>query len=315
MQMNQQITQISPTEHNPHNIKLKPTPIPLKPDHQETIVAAIDASTIKIGETSTGILIAVRAATTWKQNGGYKYTRLGPFIFHVTEDNKNQIFNTLERAYFSTTYGSTHQSVPNIMQMPTRLASLLERWLQTMLAKTVNHGVLLIDGSLTCGTPDTPIQRLREILSFARKNHTTVLAFSKATILRSNGLLITEQLPNRDSPYLLETSGVHYKPPLMLLGEVYVARLNKANLAFRLDMDSATPIEERMDAVQKLLGNDLYTQSYPETLRLSHILCTFTANEVLAIKHFITRKHGIQIINRPDMHRVLFGSFGFNGGN
>ncbi len=315
LQMNQHITQLSPTEHYPYNIKLKPTPIPLKPNHQETIVAAIDASTIKIGETSTGIIIAIRAATTWKQNGCYKYTRLGPFIFHVTEDNKNQIFNTLERAYFSTTYGSCHQSAPNIMQMPTRLASLLERWLQTMLAKTVNHGVLLIDGSLICGTPDTPIQRLREILSFARKNQSTVLAFSKATTLRSNGLLITEQLPNRDPPYLLETSGVHYKPPLMLLGEVYVARLNKANLAFRLDIDSATPIEERMDAVQKLLGNDLYTQSYPETLRLSHILCTFTANEVLAIKHFITRKHGIQIINRPDMHRVLFGSFGFNGGN
>ena len=117
------------------------------------------------------------------------------------------------------------------MQMPTRLASLLERWLQTMLAKTVNHGILLIDGSLTCGTPDTPIQRLREILSFARKNQSTVLAFSKATTLRANGMLITEQSPNSDPPYLLETSGVHYKPPLMLLGEVYVARLNKANLA------------------------------------------------------------------------------------
>jgi hypothetical protein len=184
-----------------------------------------------------------------------------------------------------------------------------------MLAKTVKQGVILFDGSLTCGTPETPIQRLREILSYARKNQSTVLAFSKGTTLRSNGLLITEQLPNSDPPYLLETLGVHSKPPLMLLGEVYVARLNKANIAFRLDIDIETPVEQRIESVQKLLGNDLYTQSYPETLRLSHILCTFTANEVLAIKHFITRKHGIQIINRPDMHRVLFGSFGFKGGN
>jgi hypothetical protein len=88
-----------------------------------------------------------------------------------------------------------------------------------------------------------------------------------------------------------------------------VARLNKANLAFRLDIDKETPVEQRMAAIQKLIGNDLYTQSYPETLRLSHILCTFTANEVLAIKHFITRNHGIQIINRPDMHKLLFGPF------
>ena len=315
-QLNQQpFQQFNTTEQYPSNLQLKPQPIPIKPDHQETLIAAIDTSTIKIGETSTGMIIAIRGATTWKQNRTYKYTRLGPFIFHITEENKNQLYNTLEHAYFSTSYGSSHQATPNIMQMPTRLASLLERWLQTMLAKTVNHGVLLFDGSLTCGTIDTPAQRLKEILSCARRNNSAVLAFSKATTLRANGIIITEQLPNHDPPYLLETTGLHSKPPMILLGDVYVARLNKANFAFRLDIDKETPVEQRMDAIQKLLGNDLYTQSYPETLRLSHILCTFTANEVLAMKHFITRKHGIQIINRPDMHKLLFGSFGFKGEN
>ncbi len=313
-QLSQQtIQQLTTTEQYPSNLQLKPTPITLKPNHQETIIAAIDTSTIKIGETTTGIIVAVRGATTWRQDRTYKYTRLGPFIFHITEENKNQLYNTLEHAYFTTTYGSMHQSAPNIMQMPTRLANLLERWLQTMLAKTVHNGVLLFDGSLTSGTPETPAQRLKEILSHARRNNTTVLAFSKATTLRANGLLITEQLPNRDPPYLLETTGLQSRPPQILLGDIYVARLNKANLAFRLDIDKQTPIEQRLDAAQKLLGNDLHTQSYPETLRLAHILCTFTANEVLAIKHFITRKHGIQIINRPDMHKLLFGPFGFKG--
>ncbi len=312
-QLNHQFQQINTTEQYPSNLQLKPQPITLKPDHQETIIAAVDTSTIKIGETTTGIIVAVRGATAWRQDHAYNYTRLGPFIFHITEDNKNQLYNTLEHAYFSTIYGSVHQAAPNIMQMPMRLAGLLERWLQTMLAKTVNHGVLLFDGSLTAGTPETPAQRLREILSYARRNSTTVLAFSKATTLRANGVLITEQLPNHDPPYLLETTGLHSKPPQTLLGDVYVARLNKANLAFRLDIDRETDYSQRVGAIQKLLGNDLYSQSYPETLRLSHILCTFTANEVLAIKHFITRKHGIQIVNRPDMHRLLFGPFGFKG--
>jgi len=297
------------TEQYPSNLQLKPEPIPIKPDHQETLVAAVDTSTIKIGETSTGMIIAIRGATAWKQNRSYKYTRLGPFIFHITEENKNQLYNTLEHAYFSTTCNSSRQVAPNIMQMPTRLASLLERWMQTMLAKTINHGVLLFDGSLTSGTIDTPVQRLKEILSYSRRNQNTVLAFSKATTLRANGILITEQLPNYDPPYLLETTGLRSRPPIILLGDVYVARLNKANFAFRLDIDKEAPLEQRMNALQKLLGNDLYTQSYPETLRLSHILCTFTANEVLAMKHFITHKHGIQMINRPDMHKLLFGPF------
>jgi hypothetical protein len=76
-----------------------------------------------------------------------------------------------------------------------------------------------------------------------------------------------------------------------------------------LDIDKEVPFLNRVEAVEKLIGNDVF-QSYPETLRFAHILCTFTASEVLAIQHFITSKHGIRIINRPDMHRLLFGPFG-----
>ena len=310
-QLNQQnIQQFDISEQYPSNLTLKRQPITLKPNHEETTTAAVDTSTIKIGETSTGIIIAIRGATTLKQNKRYRYTRLGPYIFHITEDNKNEVYNTLEKSYFNTLYSSNRHATPHLMQMPTRLASLLERWLQTTLARTVKNGLILFDGSLTSGTIDTPVQRMKDILTLARRNKNTVLAFSKMTSLRVNGYLITDHLPKHDPPYLLETTGVKFKPPTVVLGGVYVARLNKANYAFRLDIDREIPLQQRMTAVEKLLGNDLYVQSYPETLRLSHILCTFTANEVLAIKHFIARKHGIQIINRPDMHKLLFGPFG-----
>ena len=310
-QLNQQtIQQDSQYENYLTTLQLKRHPLPLTPRTQETLIAAVDTSTIKIGETSKGIIIAIRGATIWKQNRHYHYTRIGPFIFHITADNKKDVYDSIERAYFNVQYSGTHHSTPNLLQMPMRLSSLLERWLQTMLAKTATDGLLLFDGSLTSGTFDTPVQRMRDILTTARRNRNIVLAFSKATSLRANGYLITDLLPERDPPYLLETTGLKFKPPTVVLGDVYVARLNKANIAFRLDIDKEIPIPSRLEAVEKLLGNDLYLQSYPETLRLAHILCTFTANEVLAMQHFITRKHGIQIVNRPDMHRLLFGSFG-----
>ena len=310
-QLNQQaIQQDSLYENYPMTLQLKRQPLPLTPRSQETLIAAVDTSTIKIGETSKGIIIAIRGATIWKQNRHYHYTRIGPFIFHITEDNKKDVYDSIERAYFNVQYSGTHHSTPNLLQMPMRLSNLLERWMQTMLAKTATDGLILFDGSLTSGTFDTPVQRMRDILTTARRNRNIVLAFSKATSLRANGYLITDLLPERDPPYLLETTGLKFKPPTVVLGDVYVARLNKANIAFRLDIDKEVPIPFRLEAVEKLLGNDLYLQSYPETLRLAHILCTFTANEVLAIQHFITRKHGIQIVNRPDMHRLLFGSFG-----
>ena len=84
IQQSQNLTTIDPT----YSLSVKPEPILLIPRTQETLIAAVDTSTIKIGETSKGIVIAVRGATVWKQNRRYRYTRLGPFIFHVTEDNK-----------------------------------------------------------------------------------------------------------------------------------------------------------------------------------------------------------------------------------
>lgn len=309
-QLNQQaIQQSNFYENYPMTIQVRRQSIPLKPRSLEVLVAAIDTSTIRIAETSTGIIVAVRGATVWKEKCAYRYTRLGPFIFHITEDNKKEVYSSLEKSYFKTQYASSHQSTPSLLQMPTRLANLLERWLQMMIARTATNGLLLFDGSLTSGTIDTPVERMREILSVARRCRNTVLAFSKATSLRVNGYIITDLLPQRNPPYLVETTGLRFKPPITLLGDVYVARLNKGNLAFRLDIDKEIPFLNRIEAVEKLIGNDVF-QSYPETLRLAHILCTFTASEVLAIQHFITRKHGIQIINRPDVHRLLFGPFG-----
>ena len=291
-------------------LRLKLEPLSLNPSREEKIVAAVDTSTIKIGETNTGIVIAVRGANVWKQNRRYRYTRFGPFIFHVTEENKKQVYETLERTYFNSIREHSHQGAPSILQMPTRIASLLERWLQTMAAKTMNNGVILFDGSLTAGTAETPTHRMREILDAARKGDNIVLAFSKMTNLRMNGHLITDLLPEHKPPFLLETEGLRLRPPMVLLGDVYVAKLTKGKLAFRLDIDKEIPPEPRIEAVERLLGNELFAESYPETLRLAHILCTFTANEVLAMQHFVTRRFGLQIINRPDMHRLLFGLFG-----
>jgi len=265
---------------------------------------------MKIGETSTGMLTAVRGATVWKQNRRYKYMRLGPFIFHITEENKREVYNTLKIAYFNNNHDQTRQGLLNLLQMPTRIANVLERWLQTMLSKTLNNSLILFDGSLTAGIADTPTQLMKEILCTSRKKGNIVLAFSKMTTLRVNGHLITDFMPLYKPPYMLEAVGLKPRPPLVLLGDVYVARLTNGNYAFRLDIDKEASSEQKIGAVEKLLGNDLLLQSYPETLRLAHILCTFTANEVIAMQHFIARKYGLKIVNRPDIHRLLFGPFG-----
>jgi hypothetical protein len=308
-QLNQQDFQ-QPDSLDVHSFRLKMQPIPLKPRRAETAVAACDTSTMRIGETSTGMLIAVRGANVWKQGRCYRYSRLGPFLFHITEENKREVYNTLESAYFGSVHEQNGHGFLNLAQMPTRIAGLLERWLQTTLVRTVSSGIVLFDGSLVAGTSDNPISRVRGILSHASRRGSVVLAFSKMTSLRVNGFLITDLCAEHRAPCLVETAGLKSKAPVALLGDVYVARLAHGKYSFRLDISKDVPVEERVAAVEKLLGNDALLQGYPETLRLAHILCTFTANEVIAMQHFAVRKFGLRIINRPDMHKVLFGVFG-----
>ncbi len=292
------------------SIMLKTHPIKLNTRRKETTVAACDTCTMKIGETSTGIIVAVRGASVWKQGKNYRYTRLGPFIFHIPEANKRDVYRALEKSYFNGQTESNHQPFLTLAQMPIRIAGLLERWLQTMLSRTMNDALVLFDGSLMAGIGDTSVMRMKETLLNARRRRNVVLAFSKMTNLRTNGYLITEASLKFRPPCLIETSGLRPKPPAVLLGNVYVARLTQGNCAFRLDIDKENSPEQEVAAVETLLGNDLFSQSYPETLRLAHIFCTFTANEVIAMQHFATRKYGLRIMNRFDMHRLLFGPYG-----
>jgi hypothetical protein len=290
--------------------------IKLKPKPDNSIVSAIDVSSIKLGETSTGFLLAIRGAIVWKQNVNYRYLRIGPFLFHVTEENKQRIYNVLRKAYFNFAHQESKAalnitSTPNIMQMQSRLTGLLEKWLQMTLTTAAKNTLILWDGSLTVGTPETPTRVVESILQTARKRENMIMAFSKATRLRLMSHRITDLLVKSRPPCLLELKGYsNVNRPIRLLGEIYVARLAKGNCTFRLDIDKEIPSEQRIEAVEKLLGNDIVSHGYPETLRLAHILCTFTANEVIAMQRFIAKKAGLNIVSQPNIRRILFGPYG-----
>jgi len=272
-------------------------------------------SSIKIGETNAGILLALRAATVWKQNGtGYRYLRLGPFPFHITEDNKQEIyhlFNQYSQDQNEMGNPHPHAHTPSLINMQTRMTILLERWLQTQIATQARNSLILLDGSLTAGTNDTPVSILSQLLDTARNRYNTILAITKATRLRLNGHALTDLIKKTPPPCLLQTDGypISAYTHIHFLGAIYVAKLNPCPYAFRLDIDNKTPAEQAIEAVEHLIANDIITDGYPETLRLAHIYSTFTANEVLGIQRFLSQTHGIKIMQKPNVRRLLFGPF------
>jgi len=291
--------------------KLKLNMIPLKPIHEETPVVAIDVSSIKIGETTTGILLAIRGAIVWKNNRHYHYLRIGPFPFHITEENKAEIYQ-LFRQYSLDTLTPNTTSTPSLDYMQIRITTLLERWLQMNIATQSQNTLILWDGSLTAGTNDSPTHIILQLLETARNRLNTVLAFTKTTRLRLSGHRLTDLIEKCKPPCLLEMDGYPIAPTntIQFLGNIYVAKLTQGNCSFRLDIDRKLPREQGIEAIQRLIANDQLSESYPETLRLAHIYSTFTANEVIAIQRLLAQTHGIKTVTRPNIRRLLFGPFG-----
>ena len=67
---------------------------------------------------------------------------------------------------------------------------------------------------------------------------------------------------------------------------------------------------ETMMGFRELAGTDIVDQGYPETLRMAHILATFTAGDVLAMQAFAAAQYGVQLLPKLALRRSLFGPFG-----
>ncbi|UCE96447.1 MAG: hypothetical protein JSV51_02245 [Candidatus Bathyarchaeota archaeon] len=281
----------------------------LEPDRTDTSIVAIDVSSIKLGETKTGILLAVRGAIVWKQADSYRYLRVGPFPFHASEKNKDKIYNRLHQ--HSQVAHNQKLTTFNLQYIQTRLTTLLERWIQASINQTTRNSLILWDGCLMAGTPETPTKTMAQLLAKARTNGNVILAFSKMTRLFLFGHRITDLVWKHPPPCLVLISNYSDRAGSMhLLGNLYVAKLTVGNCAFRLDVDKELAKMRAIEAVKKLLGNDLFQQSYPETLRLAHIFSTFTANEVLGLQRCIAKESNLKIITRLNLRRLLFGRFG-----
>ena len=64
-------------------------------------IAAVDAASVRIGETEKGVISAIRLAIVVKNaDGTVNITKLGPYVFHITEENKEDVYNYF-RTYFN----------------------------------------------------------------------------------------------------------------------------------------------------------------------------------------------------------------------
>jgi len=286
--------------------------LPLKPIPDGTPVIAIDASCIKVGETRSGVICAIRSAVVWNEEGKYRCLRIGPFPFHITRENRKKILSFIGR--FSPTVFSS--SITFLIEIQSQLCSALERCVQVAISRSVSNSIILFDGALSARLSNSDADLLTQILKKARDNSNAVISFSKASTVKFLGRRITDLIAKQREPCLLEINEsmlLVSSRILRLLGKIYIGKLSGRGYAFRIDVDKMLPKEVQIIVIQRVIGNDIVFQGYPETLRLAHIFSTFTASDVIGIQRFLAKEYGLKIVNWPNLRRVLFGPFGTGG--
>ncbi|MEM2122390.1 MAG: DNA double-strand break repair nuclease NurA [Candidatus Bathyarchaeia archaeon] len=277
-------------------------PTVLKPIMEPKCVVGIDVSNVKTGETENGMVYAFRGSIVWKEEGSYRFVRCGPLIFHLQEDSMECDLQ------------DGHGRTPIL----SRLRNIFERSLQLNAARFFKDSIILLDGSLTSGTPDNPSRLLSELLEKSRKNGNTILAISKSTKLVVNGVNIASLINGRRRPCFIDVDyyvrQMFPEHPVQLMGRVLVAKLAREGFPFRIDVDKGAPISDPKTSLGVLLGNEVLEGGYPETLRLAHILSKFTESEIMAINSFLTGKYGLKTSLKFDLRKALFGPFCSGGG-
>ena len=289
------------TANDDHIVKLNPI-VTGRP------VIAVDTSSIKLGELADGVLCALRGAVVVLEAKRYRYVRYGPFVFSLGYNSPlvSRSFTSLGLPPFS--------GEPNFDSLLKRVRNMLERWIQYNVGSSVGNAFLLIDGSLTAGTPDNPSRELERILEVARSSGSALIAISKKTKLRIRNEGLTELLEHESDPCLLDVDTEiteQFPPyPVQFLGRVFVAKLARFGFPFRIDIDRHIPTVAAMKEFAQLAGTDIVDQGYPETLRMAHVLSTFTAMDVLAMQAFAQAEFGVQMMPKLALRHSLFGPFG-----
>ena len=165
--------------------------IELTPSPSTRPVAAIDTSTIRLGDLADGSLCALRGAIVILREGKqYRYVRYGPLVFSL-----GNYPNMDEIAKLGVT---TFSGAPNVDFLLRRVRNSLERWLQLSVSSSITGGLILFDGSLTAGTPDNPSNEMeKHSAKSSTLPKTSCIAISKNTQLRINDQAITSLLKDK----------------------------------------------------------------------------------------------------------------------
>jgi len=251
-------------------------------------IASVDSTCVLLGETQDGSLYAARAGVGISSRKSLrKFVQLGPMIIYLSGDGLSGLktqFTELALDAMLADHGIAERVIRNTV----------ERKVVDSLLASEDEVFVMVDGSLK-----HPLGSFTQ-QPYSRRNPSTCLVgFSK-----SSSLIFSEAaagaVSRAENPayFTLEEGPV----------STVLAKFSPDGLVFRLDLSA--PAQPVHVVLGRMLGNDVFTAGYPESLKLAHHLSVFTKAEGAALKAYVTKRFRLRELPTFNLRRIILGSLG-----
>jgi hypothetical protein len=267
----------------------------IRPIKENTLVAAIDSSSIKLAETDDGSLYGIKCGLATAYAGRtLMHFKIGPGLFYLSEKTVHE--------------SELEERLSRLVLLDDDLAKRLirvrvERVVQKEIASHFTNSVILVDGSLKASIfeeRDCRISKISES-SVLRKN--MLLGISKSTKLKALDRAAAP-LTKVPEPAYIEVDDIIKSLIRNAIGSNLMVKLEKGSSPI-LRADIVGDVSQSLGT---LLGNDVVAGGYPETLRLAHHISTFTSTEVTCLRSHILNNYDVTELAADDIRRTLLGS-------
>jgi NurA domain-containing protein len=278
--------------------QFKETPKVIHANEKVTSISAIDSSVLHLARTEEGRLYAAKAGVVISSDRRIRrHFRIGPLLIYLTEEFlcNSKIDNNL---------GNLLLVDSSIAKRLIRIR--LERAIQLVLTSRLNNSIILVDGALSPSVFEDYNCTINRVIEMSTLSSNDIIGLSKST-----NIPILNQFENllKELPYsaCLDTSCVIKSLTRNSSGNNLLVKLGKNENEYVLRADICSANGNDLECLGRLIGNDILSHSYPESLRIAHHISTFTTTEVSSLKGFISRNYSTEVVDQAAVRSNILG--------
>jgi hypothetical protein len=270
---------------------------PIKCIQEPTLVAAVDSSSIRIAETESGCLYAIKCGVAFATNGQpLMHFKLGPILFYLSEETvkKSELdYRIANLVLFDVEYAK-------------RLTRIqIERAIQTYLSNHLSNSIILVDGSLNASPFENRGRNIKKIAENCSIRRNVLFGISKSTSFRVLSKISAALIQSANAAYM-NIQVIIQSLSRTTIGDNFLVKFGRDSPILRVDIACCDDLISH--SLGKLVANDSVAGGYPETLRLAHHVSTLTNMEVSCLKAYLLSNFDITQLESEDIRKTLLGS-------